>query len=130
VTEKSANHISKYGDYTVEIGADLSTVCRIEATAHELTRIHYCVYRVPSEKKFVIRHHKDATAEDRQRAERGAINWTRGWWEYYCEARARRRRNPTTGVYYWRWPMGTLLDDPLIQLELEMMIDSGSAVKS
>lgn len=118
--------IDKYANYTIRVGEDdlNQRVSYREAAAGGLLRVHYRVSRVPSRQEFVLRHCVDATAADRAQAvdrldrlPSAFANWEKAdvvW----------RRKARIGGYWFFYAFAGTPVDDPLVQLELEMLIDS------
>ncbi|MFZ4894654.1 hypothetical protein ACL9RL_09405 [Plantibacter sp. Mn2098] len=80
------------------------------------------IERIPSRKQFIVYVLQGASAADRRTAEKLAPMLARGWWAYVPDGWF-RWRNPDGAYRYWQL-RGELLDDPLMQLELEMMIDA------
>lgn len=121
--------MSKYAGYSVRI-AQTDSRAHVkyldDAATGELLRVHYVVCRVPSRREFVIRHYHDATPEDRARIVRPE-NVARVF-EYWESIGAAHKRRASKGYYWWGAAGGHLVDDPMVQLELEMMIDRGSGV--
>lgn len=96
-----------------------------------LLRIHYRIERVTGRAGYVLRHFAAASEEDRARAlaDAGELNLDYGFRLWLANGAVTRVR--------WsedrrRWlefvDMGTRVEDPLVQLELEMMIDLQSGV--
>lgn len=121
--------MSKYADYTVEVDVvDSTSRIWYEDRGPDVLKVHYRVFRIPSRRAFVIRHFAAATATDRGEAEAMAPRIPRLFEAWEGAGRATKRRHPTKGHYYWSVAAGTFIDDPLVQLELEMMIDRGAEV--
>lgn len=119
----------KYAGYTVEISKnDSPQDIWYEERGPQVLRVHYRVYRIPRSRKFLLKHFSAASAEDRVNAEatlQGIPAFFAG-----CEVRgkASKWRHPEEGYYYWTFCAGTMLDDPMMQLEFEMMIDLAEGV--
>lgn len=120
---------TKYADYTVRIGDDLERDVYYEYDHPTPLRVHYRAYRIPSRKEFVIRNFTGATEQDRAEAERDVPRIPKmfEWVEHHTDI---RRRKSKSGYWFWAWFFGTPSEDPLIQLELEMMIDLDSEVSA
>lgn len=113
---------TKYADYGTEIREDHGN-CIIEPDSNgALVKYHYRISRIPSQKLFILRHCKDSTPEDREKAERSLAAMPEGHWADFPSDRWFKRRS-TRGFFFWTAYIGRYLDDPLIDLELEMMID-------
>lgn len=113
----------KYANYTVRIGEDLQRhVTYEESAAGRLMRVHHRISRVPSRQEFVLRHFADATVEDRFDAESriARIPVTFFNWE---QAGVVYRKKAAAGYWFFYARAGRPVNDPLVQLELEMMID-------
>jgi hypothetical protein len=113
--------MAKYADYTTTVRDDWGS-CSIEPyePTGELVKYHYRIFRVPSQKLFVLKHCADATDADRAAALRMLATMPRGGWDRWSQY-ADKGRNPTTGACYWRVLLGTFLDDPLLRLELAQL---------
>ncbi|WP_223626754.1 hypothetical protein [Microbacterium sp. EST19A] len=118
---------SRYANYDFEIGNDIPKPGWYEDRNGSVLKIHYRVYRVPSLRKFVLRNYAPSTATERAEAERMLKHMPRLFELWEADGRARKRRH-TKGHYYWTAPCGSFLDDPLVQLELEMMLDNDVTV--
>lgn len=118
-----------FAGYTVEIDSEDSktSVLYRPTSDGRLARFTYRAFRIPSQRRFVIRHFHDATAADRAETEEFAP---------LIGALYNRNRNVVTryrrndGTYGFVLIGGTFVDDPLVQLELEMMIDLSSGVSA
>lgn len=122
--------MTRYDDYTVEIGPTNSTSTFTEPDAGDVRRVYYWVFRVPSQKRFIVRPFHDASAGDMAdltcKLKSGRI--PSGWRGAEYKGKGHRRRRRADGTYEFYAAFGRILDDPLMQLELEMMIDLGSDV--
>lgn len=129
-TEKSFTVTAgKYAGYSVEVSdRDVSHDIWYEERGVQVLRVHYRLYRIPRSRKFLIKHFASATAEDRSNAEAGLQRVPRFFEIHESLGRASKRRHADEGYYYWTFCAGTLLDDPAVQLELEMMIDGDETV--
>ncbi|WP_454113344.1 hypothetical protein [Microbacterium maritypicum] len=120
-----------YADYTVRIGDEypLDVYYDEDVEGDRLLRVHARVSRTPSRKEFVLRPLRGATDADRARLERWADTIRRLF-----------RSCDVAGVPYRKWNragqcwifviyLGTPVEDPLVQLELEMMIDLDSEIR-
>ncbi|MFJ4175811.1 hypothetical protein [Microbacterium sp. NPDC089696] len=117
----------KYSNYGFEVGGDIDKEGWYEPRdGGRVLKIHYRAFRVPSEKKFIVRNYAPSTETERAEAERMLHLLPRIYGHWEQDGRAKRCRHSTTGTYFWSAPCGSFLDDPLMQLELEMMIDRGS----
>lgn len=97
-----------------------------------LLRVHYRIEHLPSRPgQYVLRHYVAASEDDRRRAVDVVAGMDLDDAFRYWTAHGVAHR--------FRWPhdrrrwveivdMGTRVDDPLVQLELEMMIDLHSGV--
>lgn len=122
----TASERKKYADYDVEIReARRSKVRVLVDEGGVVMRIHTVVKRIPSEKKFVVLHLIGRTDEERAFGERYGAALPRGHWARYGKWSKRRRPD---GTYYFEQLVGIAAPDPLVQLELELMIDAGSEV--
>lgn len=119
----------KYADYTFRV-EETPSVSKVwyEDRGPNVLRVHYQVFRTPSRREFLLRHFVDATASDRAEAQAMIPKIPRLWERWERDGRARKRRHTTKGYYYWTAPLGTFADDPLVQMELEMMIDLSEGV--
>lgn len=117
----------RYDDYSVEITAEIShmTVWH-EPCRDKVRRVCFWVHRRPSQKRFIVQLFADANAEDeafvRESVQTGQIPafWRAG----ENTGIAYRRRRRTDGTYEFYRGFGRFPDDPLVQLELEMILDS------
>ncbi len=121
---------TKYDDYTVRVEADLPRDCYYDAAEIDSAitiKISYKVYRIPSRKEFVVRFFRNATDDDRSRLQPDKT--PRCWraWERQASIARRRHRE---GHWFWSVAVGHRVDDPLVQLELEMMIDLDSRLEA
>ncbi|WP_100811940.1 MULTISPECIES: hypothetical protein [unclassified Microbacterium] len=117
-----ASFDKKYRDYTTRIARDATTAAHYVTVDGAAARLHYFIYRVPSRKEFVLRHMAGSTPAERESAERVLALMPDGRWARYRPKCWFKYRTPA-GHYCWRVSLGRFLDDPVVQLELEMMID-------
>lgn len=115
--------MSGYGAYALEVGADARARVRFEHRDVEILKVHFWAFRVPSRRKFIVRHFQDATLEDRIEALRLASRLHTAFegWEQSGKTSKRRRSD---GTYCVRAAAGHFIDDPLDRLELEMMLET------
>lgn len=118
--------VRKHDNYTFRVGNDIPRDGWYEQrSAGRVLKIHYRAYRVPSKHEFVIRHYAWSTDTERKEGERMLHILPRIFWLWESDGRAKKRRHQD-GHYFWTAPCGSFLDDPLIQLELEMLIENPS----
>jgi len=116
-----------YSEYTVSVDPveAKTSVHYGEAVNGRLARFTYRLFRIPSQKRLVVRHFHDATPEDRQHTEGGMQ--LQGALFYQSRHAANRHRRPD-GTFAYHIIGGRFVDDPLVQVELEMMIDLSQAL--
>ncbi|MDJ1115397.1 hypothetical protein [Microbacterium dauci] len=120
---------TRYSDYTVTIGEDYKTDCYYTEFVNDpsLTiRVFYTVTRIPSRKEFVIKFLRNVTPDERalitkKLLPRAAYFFSK--WERTMRGGIARERVPGSTAWQYRVAMGKAVSDPLVQLELEMMID-------
>ncbi len=119
----------KYGHYSLVVNTDHGRVLvEQDEDTGRWVRYHCRIFRVPSRREFALRHCVDATEHDRRQAEKALMSMPSGGWARFGD-RWLRRRSSHGNYYVWSVFVGRYIDDPLVQLELEMMIDqSRSAV--
>ncbi|MFJ2541875.1 hypothetical protein [Microbacterium sp. NPDC087589] len=113
-----------YADYTVRVGDVLPVdVYYDEGLAGEPLRVHHRVSRTPSRREFVIRPLRGATAADRAELAHELRDIRRVFRR--CELARATNRVWNRAGRFWLFTiyLGTRIEDPLVQLELEMMID-------
>ena len=124
-------HPTAYTDYTVVMKDDAGAVFYSPCVQDEsLTlRCVYSICRVPSTKEIIVRCKRGITDQERvavsKLVDRGIVRSTL----YEAErlgATFRKRREDGTYKIYGHF--GKALSDPLIDLELQMIIDAGSSV--
>lgn len=124
-------HCKFYG-WTIREGADLSIAPYMDqdVLGRGFLRVHYRVTRTPSKREFVLRHLTGSTIDERARARRVMANVAN--WFARAEARGAACQHLNRAGRFWIYSVyaGTPLNDPLIQLELEMMIDLHSEVSA
>lgn len=119
----------KYAGYTVEVSKnDAKHDIWYEDRGPQVLRVHYRLYRIARSRKFLLKHFETATAEDRANAEATLRDVPRFFAVNEAAGKASKWRHPEEGYYYWTFCAGTMLDDPMLQLEFEMMIDLDSEV--
>ncbi|MFN3948665.1 hypothetical protein [Microbacterium sp.] len=122
--------------HTIEVGEDLEQAVFYAENQRGtmLLRIHFRLARVSSRPGvFVVRHFRDATKADRLSAiERvsamGSPAQTFARWKARGVDVAKVRCATDRRSWMEYVPMGDPVDDPMLQLELEMMIDLQSGV--
>lgn len=119
----------KYANYSVEVDdVESATAPWYEDRGTQMLKVHYRVFRIPSKKKLILRHFAGSTSEDRAEAQSILPKLQRAFEIWENEAKARRRKHSTGGYIYFTIPAGHLVEDPLVQLELEMMLDNNATV--
>ncbi|WP_278101680.1 hypothetical protein AB0870_08105 [Microbacterium proteolyticum] len=116
------------------VGPDVDEPIRIVDSLYKgwLLRAHYRIERVTGRPGvYVVRHFAAASDDDRARAvaDVGSLDLDYGfrlWHKYDVVNRVRWSEDRRRWVEYV--DMGTRVEDPLVQLELEMMIDLQSEV--
>lgn len=124
---------TRYTTYTARVGRDSTLPVRYEeAVGGGLVRVHYTLNRIPSRREFVIWNRRDATPEDRGRAQAllpGLPSWFALVERESPESIAKLKVSDSGDrVFAFQLAGGRAVDDPLIQLELEMMIECTSEV--
>lgn len=122
------NRPGKYRSYEVVHGEDYPRDCYYTENkiGTDLLRVHYRVTRLPSEKRFTLRHLQDASPAERARTEQQIPRLAQlfeSWESIDAAIRRPYRGNRRCALFVVM--AGTPVEDPLIQLELEMMIDQG-----
>lgn len=117
-----------YSGYEVTIGRDIPNDGWYENRGPDVLKVHFRLYRVPSQKRFVLRNYETSNAAERAEAERILTQAHRLFPQWEAEGRARRRRH-SSGRYYWTAACGSFLDDPLQRLEREEQIDIDEMLK-
>lgn len=108
----------------MEVGDDLSrNVYYDENVQGEVLRVHYRIYRSPSKRTYRLRHLHDATDAERAQAMKDFHNLHELFDSLEAMGHAFRHLNRRDRTWFFVIGMGTPVEDPLIQLELEMMID-------
>ncbi|MGN7969324.1 hypothetical protein [Microbacterium sp. 22296] len=117
-----------YAGYLIEVSPtdSPSNVHYAEAANAQLVRFTHRIFRIPSQRRFIVRHFHDATAADRAETERTLLLTGELFHRYRHIARRTRRPD---GTFHFRMVAGPMVQDPLLQLELEMMIDLSSGVQ-
>lgn len=122
--------------HIIEVGEDLEQTVYYDENQRGtmLLRMHFRLARVTSRPGvFVVSHFRDATAADRRSAtERvsgmGSPEQTFARWKARGVDVDRVRYSADRRSWMEYVPMGDPVDDPMLQLELEMMIDLHSRV--
>ncbi|MFJ4255176.1 hypothetical protein [Microbacterium sp. NPDC090003] len=113
-----------YADYTVRIGEEFPLdVYYDENLRGELLRIHHRVSRTPSRREFVVRPLRGATSDDRADIEEEIRNLRRVFRKCDRDGVPSRKWNRAGRFWFFVIYLGSIVNDPLVQLELEMMID-------
>lgn len=103
-----------------------------EGVDGSLLRVHYRVSRVSARPgEYCLRHFTEASQADREKAEAvvRSMDLDRAFRYWAARDVVRRRRWSQDRRRWFEFVyMGTRVDDPLVQLELEMMIDTTSGV--
>lgn|GEM_PF-3035495 len=117
---------AKYASYTLIVDEKPSAnKVRYEDRGPDVLRVHFQIYRIPSLREFKLMHFVDATESDRARAE-AMIPKIPGLFELWERDGIATKQRHSKGYYYWSLAVGSFVDDPFLQLELEMMIDLNS----
>jgi len=116
----------KYADYEVEIRPAQANHVRVRVENGEVVRFFTRAHRVPSLKKFIVFTYIGATADDVRRTEQWARSLPAGGWARFPDLWFRKRSK--SGTWFWKQEYGHIAPDPLVQLELEMLIDATSEV--
>lgn len=120
----------KYHGWVVRIGPDYdeAPIITEDALGRGLMRVHCLATRIPSKREFVIRPFAGATPDERAQDLAFAGRIHRDFDRAECAGAVGRVLNRESRYWvYVTWP-GTPIEDPLIQLELEMMIDLENVV--
>ena len=112
----------KYSHYTAEVHESVNKVY-FQDTDEGLARFIVTIARIPSTKKFIVYTRIGCSTEDKMFAERLALALPHGEWARVPEHWFKRRRASGPGYKYLQ-TRGGVVGDPLIQLELEMLIDA------
>lgn len=96
-----------------------------------LLRVHYRVTRIPSRRTFMIHHLAGSTDADRDAAVRRISSIARCFAACEAAGAVRRTRMATDRAKWIFFAFGGQpVADPLVQLELEMMIDSAGMLSA
>lgn len=116
---------SPYYGWKVREGADMGREVFYTENREEtcLIRVHYRYAKVPAHKVFTIRHLKGATDEDREIAMKSFEELPEVFRDLERGGKPHRAMNKQGRYWVFSFAMGRRVEDPLIQLELEMMID-------
>ncbi len=123
---------SRFYGWTVREGDDLSSKVHytMNRPGTDLLRVHYRLARVPSRRLFTLRHLRGATHEDRAQARECFHRIPAMFAGLEAKGAARRCLNREGRYWVYSVYLGRPLEDPLVQLELEMMIDLESGVRA
>lgn len=122
----------KYADYSVVVRQDsVVSVKYTDGANGGIVRAIYDVARIPSRRQFVISMRADATDADRRHLAAtlpGIASLASRAESVHPEHVAKRKIAVDGGrIFAFVFTAGLRVDDPLVQLELEMMIDDSSA---
>lgn len=127
-----ADPSSKYHGYTVRIGDDYPRTPYVDEDilGRGLMRVHCRVSRTPSKREFVVRSFSGSTDAERAGAAKLVHRVHRMFERAEASGGVSRVLNREGRFWVYYILPGSPIEDPLIQLELEMMIDLGSGVRS
>lgn len=112
----------RYAGYSTEVQADSGRVT-IKIIDGVVYRMAFRFYREPSTRRFILKCCTDATDHERSFA-RGLVHlMPEGYWAFLSGSDWFRFKSKNGRIAY-RQLGGLGADDPLAQLELEMMIDN------
>lgn len=116
-----------YAGYTIEVDPvdSPSRVRYAEAPNGRLARFTHRIFRIPSQRRFIVRHFQDSTPADRAHTMRALILTGE---VFYKNRHISTRSRRSDGTWSYRLISGPWVEDPFAQLELEMMIDQTSGV--
>lgn len=118
----------RYADYTTVVAEDTDYGSVIDQLDDGTwAKFYYRIFRVPSSKEFTLRMCRDATPREREHAARVLESMPSGGWSKFRPEVWFKRRSPK-GYFHWHVFGGEPLEDPLVQLELELMIDLEEAM--
>lgn len=122
--------MSKFAGYSVRLGPDRQWPIFFDNAASEdvLVRVFYRVDRIPSKKEFLVRLLGGASSDDRRHVEQLLPEIPRMFEEWESRGSDDRRWIPSRRCWYFAVFVGKPVDDPLVQLELEYMIDTHRGV--
>lgn len=122
----------KYSDYTIRFGESRRRCEITESLSGSLMKVTHTLNRIPSTREFLVWHRIDATPEERTRTEQANFARRFATIESHPDRLVARLKINDRGTkpIAFQFFSGDPIDDPLIQLELEMMIDIGSEVKN
>lgn len=114
--------MSSYDDYSVRLCGDGQHEAFYCGDGPNVMRLFYRIIRVPSQQEFRVRLMPGANDKERVWVERHLhqIPDTFAQFEYLT-----RKQRLASGKYAWSLCCGFYIADPIMQLELEMMIDEG-----
>jgi len=112
----------RYSDYDTEVRQSSGNRVFYSDVDGVLHRFHVTIARIPSTKRFVIYTLIGCTEEEREYAQFLARTLPHGEWARFPDFWFKRRRVAGPG-YKFTQRRGERVADPLMQLELEMLID-------
>jgi hypothetical protein len=120
----------KYSDYSTTVDRAWRTTSVIEEMDDgTYAKFFYRILRIPSRKEFVLRLCPDTTPQEAEYALKTLNSMPDGGWAIF-DPEFWFKRRWAAGHYSWHIFGGLRIDDPLIQLELELMIDLTNEVTS
>ena len=117
--------------WSVRVGSDLREEVYYDSNASRtaLLRVHFRIARIPSRRRYQLQHLHGSTDADRAEA-LSYLPDLPATFDRLATAGHSQSFLPSDGVFWEGIWLGTPVEDPLIQLELEMMIDLSSGVLS
>lgn len=116
----------KYSDYDVEIKDAARATAHPEVADGVVIRMLCLIRRWPRSRKFQVIVYRGVSPRERALVERWAAGLPLGGWAQFPDLWFRHRN--ASGRVYFSQAQGLRVDDPLVQLELELMIDTTSEV--
>jgi hypothetical protein len=116
--------LNQYSGYSVEI-RETNMAVSVGVMNGRVFRWIYDLRRDPAARKFVVLIRRGVTPGERRLASSHAENLPRGEWARFP---GWRRLMLTNGRWSFVQRRGVAADDPCIQLELEMLIDSSCEI--
>lgn len=119
---------SRRRGWTVKVGADAPVEVYYDEsqTTGELLRVHARISRSPSRREYILRHLRGATDADRADAMKLFPRLYEHFDRWEAAGLTQRWMDRRDRTWYFTARIGMFVEDPLIQLELEMMIDHTS----